>query len=38
MNHPYDDVELREHPDEYGIGRGDQGVFHAESYKDEHPR
>ena len=28
-------MDLREHPEEYRIGRGEQGVFHAEPYKDE---
>jgi len=35
MGHPYDGVDLREHPEEYRIGRGEQGVFHAEPYKGE---
>jgi hypothetical protein len=26
-------VDLRKHPEEYRIGRGEQGVFNAESYK-----
>ena len=26
---------MREHPEEYRIGRGEQGVFHAEPYKGE---
>ncbi len=35
MSYPYDGVDLREHPEEYRIGRGEQGVFHAEPYKGE---
>ena len=35
MGYPYDSVDLREHPEEYRIGRGEQGVFHAEPYKGE---
>jgi hypothetical protein len=35
MPHPYDGVDLREHPEVYRIGRGEQGVFHAEPYKSE---
>jgi hypothetical protein len=27
--------DLREHPEKYRIGRGEQRVFHAESYKGE---
>ena len=26
---------MREHPEEYRVGRGEQGVFHAEPYKSE---
>ena len=33
--YPYDGVDLREHPEAYRIGRGEQGVFHAEPYKSE---
>ncbi|MBA2693707.1 MAG: DUF4385 family protein [Rubrobacter sp.] len=33
--YPYDGVNLREHPEAYEIGRGEQGVFHAEPYKSE---
>ena len=33
--YPYDGVDLREHPEAYKIGRGEQGVFHAEPYKSE---
>jgi hypothetical protein len=35
MGYPYDGADLREHPEEYRIGRGEQGVFHAEPYKGE---
>ena len=35
MGYPYDGVDLREHPEGYRIGRGEQGVFHAEPYKSE---
>ena len=35
MSYPYDGVNLREHPEAYRIGRGEQGVFHAEPYKGE---
>lgn len=35
MGYPYDGVDLRAHPEEYRIGRGEQGVFHAEPYKSE---
>jgi len=28
-------VDLREHPEAYRIGRGEQGIFHAEPYKSE---
>ncbi|MBA2619417.1 MAG: DUF4385 family protein, partial [Rubrobacter sp.] len=35
MSYPYDGVDLREHPEVYRIGRGEQGVFHAEPYKGE---
>ena len=35
MSYPYDGVDLRKHPEEYRIGRGEQGVFHAEPYKGE---
>ncbi len=31
----YDNVDLRESPEAYRIGRGEQGVFHAEPYKSE---
>ena len=35
MGYSYDGADLREHPEEYRIGRGEQGVFHAEPYKGE---
>ena len=35
MGYPYDGVDLRKHPEAYHIGRGEQGVFHAEPYKSE---
>jgi hypothetical protein len=35
MGYRYDGVDLRAHPEEYRIGRGEQGVFHAEPYKGE---
>jgi Domain of unknown function (DUF4385) len=35
VSYPYDGVDLRKHPEEYRIGRGEQGVFHAEPYKGE---
>ena len=35
MGYSYDGVDLRKHPEEYRIGRGEQGVFHAEPYKSE---
>ena len=35
MGYPYDGVDLGEHPEKYRIGRGEQGVFHAEPYKGE---
>ena len=35
MGYPYDGVDLRKHPERYRIGRGEQGVFHAEPYKGE---
>ncbi len=35
MAYPYDNINLREHPEAYEIGRGEQGVFHAEPYKSE---
>jgi hypothetical protein len=35
MGYPYDGVDLRKHSEAYRIGRGEQGVFHAEPYKSE---
>ena len=35
MVYLYDGVDLREYPEAYRIGRGEQGVFHAEPYKSE---
>ena len=35
MGYSYDGVDLRKHPEKYGVGRGEQGVFHAEPYKGE---
>lgn len=35
MGYSFEGVDLREHPEEYRIGRGEQGVFHAEPYKSE---
>lgn len=35
VGYPYDGVDLREHPEAYRVGRGEQGVFHAEPYKGE---
>ena len=35
MGYSYDGVDLRKHPEAYRIGRGEQGVFHAEPYKSE---
>ncbi|MGF1470371.1 MAG: DUF4385 family protein [Rubrobacteraceae bacterium] len=35
MAYPYDGIDLRQHPEAYRIGRGEQGVFHAEPYKSE---
>lgn len=33
--YPYDGVDLRAHPDSYRVGRGEEGIFHAEPYKSE---
>lgn len=33
--HPFDDVDLRAHPERYRIGRGEYGLFHAQPYKSE---
>ncbi len=35
MAYSYDGINLRVHPEAYSIGRGEQGVFHAEPYKSE---
>jgi len=35
VSYPYSGVDLREHPEAYRVGRGEQGVFHAEPYKGE---
>ena len=35
MGYRFEGVDLREHPEEYRVGRGEQGVFHAEPYKSE---
>ena len=35
MSYSYSGVDLRKHPEAYEIGRGEQGVFHAEPYKSE---
>jgi hypothetical protein len=35
MRYPSSGVDLRKHPEEYRIGRGEQGVFHAEPYRSE---
>jgi len=35
MGYSYDGVDLRKHPGEYRVGRGEQGVFHAEPYRSE---
>ncbi len=35
MSYPYSGVDLRERPEAYRIGRGEQGVFHAEPYRGE---
>lgn len=32
---PEDDVDFRENPEEYEIGRGEEGVFKVQPYKDE---
>lgn len=33
--HPFDGIDLRQHPEAYRIGRGEYGVFHAQPYKSE---
>lgn len=35
MGYRFEGVDLRERPEEYRVGRGEQGVFHAEPYKSE---
>ena len=35
VGYTYDGLDLRKHPEAYRIGRGEQGVFHAEPYKGE---
>lgn len=35
VSYSYSGVDLRRHPEAYRIGRGEQGVFHAEPYKSE---
>lgn len=35
MGYSYDGIDLRRYPEAYWIGRGEQGVFHAEPYKSE---
>ncbi len=35
LGYSYDGVDLREHPEAYRVGRGEQGAFHAEPYKGE---
>jgi uncharacterized protein DUF4385 len=35
VSYPYSGVDLRKHPEVYEIGRGEQGVFHADPYKGE---
>ena len=35
MSYPHSGIDLRRHPGMYKIGRGEQGVFHAEPYKSE---
>ncbi|WP_049900850.1 DUF4385 family protein [Halococcus agarilyticus] len=32
---PEYDIDFRAHPEEYGIGRGEEGVFKIQPYKDE---
>ena len=34
-SHPFDGIDLRQHPECYVIGRGEYGVFHAEPYRSE---
>src|SRR5215204_5509267 len=35
MGYSYDGVDLRKHPEEYRVGRGEQGVFHAEPSRSD---
>jgi hypothetical protein len=35
VSYAYSGVDLRKHPEIYEIGRGEQGVFHAQPYKGE---
>ncbi|MFC0523774.1 DUF4385 family protein [Pontibacillus salicampi] len=35
QNHPFDGINLKDHPSAYRIGRGEYGIFHAEPYKSE---
>ena len=35
MSYGFEGVDLRRRPEEYRVGRGEQGVFHAEPYKSE---
>lgn len=35
MSYRFEGVDLRRHPEECRVGRGEQGVFHAEPYKSE---
>ena len=35
VGYTYDGLDLRKHPEAYRVGRGEQGVFHAEPYKGE---
>ncbi len=35
MDDPEYDTDFREHPEEYAIGRGEQGAFKIQPYKDE---
>jgi Domain of unknown function (DUF4385) len=35
MSYQYSGLDLRKHPEAYEIGRGEQGAFHAKTYKSE---
>jgi Domain of unknown function (DUF4385) len=35
VSYAYGGVDLRKHPEAYELGRGEQGVFHAEPYRSE---